>query len=106
MSGADLRQDNFDFAQERVGKILQLLLAHAGNSAKLGRGRRIMFRHFTERDIGEDDVGWHVAFVRKSAPQTAQALEQHFVAFDRARTSLLIPRRQLQSASVSVIGAR
>src|SRR6266487_6417837 len=51
-----------------------------------------MFRHFTERDIGEDDVGWHVALVRHLAPQTAQALEQHLVAFDRARASLLIPR--------------
>src|ERR671930_983566 len=44
----------FDFPKERLCKVLQLLLAHTGNSAKLSRGRGIVSRHFTKRDIGED----------------------------------------------------
>src|SRR5205814_3395155 len=81
----------FDFAQERLRKILQLLLAHAGNSPKLGRGRWIISRHFTERDIGEDDVSRHIAFVGELTAKASQTPEQRFVAFDRARTRLLIP---------------
>src|SRR6266545_1257686 len=86
------REKIFDFAKERVRKVLQFLLPNAGNSAKLSRSRRIISRHFTERDIGEDDVGWHVAFVGEFAAQAAQALKQRFVAFDRASASLFIPR--------------
>src|SRR6266545_1319042 len=86
------REIILDFAKERLCKVLQLLLSHSGNSAKLSRSRRIISRHFTKRNIGEDDVGRNVAFVGEFAAQTAQALEQHFVAFDRARASLFIPR--------------
>src|SRR5439155_6941521 len=47
----------FDFAKERLRKVLQLLLSHARNSAKLSRSRRIISRHFTKRNIGKDNVG-------------------------------------------------
>src|SRR4029453_9912111 len=61
----------FDFAKERLRKVFQLLLAHAGNSPKLGRGRTIVSWHFAEGNTGKDGVGWHIAFVGEFVAQTA-----------------------------------
>src|SRR5947199_2876577 len=77
-----------DRARKRLCKISQFLLTNAGNSTELRGRRRINSRHFAQRNIGEDDVGGHVAFVGDSAAQNAQLCKQRFVAFEVTGTML------------------
>src|SRR5437762_13006683 len=50
------REIRSDFAEERLRKIFQFLLAHAGNSTKLGCCRRLVPRHHWHRDTREESV--------------------------------------------------
>src|SRR6266478_8473271 len=78
------RKIRSDFVEERLGEIFQFLLAHAGNSTKLGWCRRIVPRHLAQRDIRENYVGRYVALIGKSAPQPPELFEEQFIARDRA----------------------
>src|SRR6266446_3408832 len=74
-------------SRKRLRKIAHLLLTNAGNSTELRPRRRISARHFAQRNIGENDVGGHIAFISEFATQNAQLFEERFVAFDFADTT-------------------
>src|SRR5438093_10626776 len=77
-----------DRARKRLCKISQFLLTNAGNSTELRGRRRTNSRHFAQRNIGEDDVGGHVAVVGDLAAQNAQLCKERFVAFEVTGTML------------------
>src|SRR2546427_13235465 len=79
------RYITFDYARKRLCKISQFLLTNAGNSTELRGCRRINSRHFAQRNIGEDDVGGHVAFVGDLAAENEEVGQQRFVAFAATR---------------------
>src|SRR5437870_10202615 len=83
------REITSDRARKQLCKISQFLLTNAGNSTELRGCRRINSRHFTQRNIGKDDVGGQVAVVGDLAAQNAQLFKQRFVAFEVTGTMLL-----------------
>src|SRR4030095_10302528 len=76
-------------AEERLGEIFEFLFADAGDLPELTRGRGITACHLAKRHVRENYVRRHVAFVGEFAAQDSQAVEQRFVAFDRAGASFL-----------------
>src|SRR3954452_10206209 len=71
-------------SQKYLRKILQFLFANAWNATEVGQRSWVAARHLTQRDIGENNVGRHIALIRNGAPNTAEKGEELFVALDFA----------------------
>src|SRR5205814_10036622 len=74
------REITSDRARKRLCEISKLLLTNAGNSTEFRGRRRTNSRHFAQRNIGEDDVGGHVALVGDLSAHNAQLCKQRCVA--------------------------
>src|SRR5580704_10360664 len=73
-----------DCGSERLCEISQFLPANSRNSTELRRVCRTHARHLAQRHIGKNYVSRDITFVCQLAAHQTQALEEHFVAFNRA----------------------
>src|SRR5579863_7258926 len=78
-----------DFAEKYLAKFPQLFLADAADAREILTGGRIVARHLTKGDVGENDVGRHGAIVGELFAQDAEFFKQRFVTGNFPGTMLL-----------------